>query len=45
MFNYHSENISDIMNVNNVIQYKYTFSKTLTRIKEYFLKILSNTFS
>ena len=45
MFNYHSENISEILNVNDkVIQYNYDISKTLTRIKEYFLKTLTNFF-
>ena len=38
MFNYHSENISEIIDENDVIQYKYDTSKTLTRIKEHFLK-------
>ena len=37
MFYNHRENISEIMNIDNVIQYKYDISKTLTRIKEYFL--------
>ena len=45
MFNNHRENISKIMNVNNVMQYKYDISKTFTRIKEYFLTILTNIFS
>ena len=45
MFNYHSENISETVNLKDVILYKYDISNTLTRIKEYFLKILSNSFS
>ena len=48
MFNNHRENISEIMNVNNVVQYnmiQYDISKTFTRIKEYFLTILTNIFS
>ena len=44
MFNNHRENISEIMNVNNVMQQKYDISKTFTRIKEYFLTILTNIF-
>ena len=32
MFNNQRENISEIMNVSNVIQYKHNISKTLTRI-------------
>ena len=44
MLNNHRENISGIMNVNSVIQYKHDISKTLTRIKEYFLKMLTNIF-
>ena len=44
MFNYHSENISEIINVNNVTQCKYDVSKTLTRIMEYFHKIETNIF-
>ena len=45
MFNNHRENISEMMNVNNVIQSKYHISKTFMRIKEYIFKILTNIFS
>ena len=45
MFNYHSENLNEIISVNNVIQYKSDISKKLTRIKDYFLNILTNMFS
>ena len=45
MVNYPSENVSEIININNVIQYKSDTSKKNTRIKEYFLKILPNIFS
>ena len=45
MFNNRRENSSEIINMNNVIQYKYDISKILTRIKEYFLEILNNIFS
>ena len=44
MFQYHIENISEIVNVNSVIQDKYDTGKTPTRIMEYFLKISTNTF-
>ena len=44
MFNNQRENITEIMNLNNDIHSKYDISKTLTRIKEYFLKILTNIF-
>ena len=44
MFNNHRENISEIMNVNNVMQYKYDIRKTFSRIMEYFLAILTNIF-
>ena len=44
MFNYHSESISEVINVNHIIQYNYDISKTLTRIKEYFFKIYTNIF-
>ena len=36
MFNNHRENISEIMDINNVIQYKYDISKISTRIKVLF---------
>ena len=39
MFNYHSVIISEIILVNNDIQYNCEISKTLTRIKEYFHRI------
>ena len=38
MLNYRSENISEMINENDI-------SKTLTRIEEYFLKISTNIFS
>ena len=44
MFNFQSEDISEIMNVDNFIHYKSDTSNTLTRIKEYFLKISTNIF-
>ena len=44
MFNNHRVNKSEIMNLNNVIQYTYDINKILTRIKEYFLKNINEYF-
>ena len=44
MFNYQSENINEMINVDNFIHYKSDINNTLTRIKEYFLKISTNIF-
>ena len=44
MVNYHSENISEMINLNNVIQYKYDINKTLTGIKNVFSKFNQHFF-
>ena len=44
MFNYQSENVGKIINVHNVIQCEYDISKTLKRIIENFLEIVTNIF-
>ena len=38
MFNNHSESISEIINVNNVIQYKYDIGKHKRELRNIYLK-------
>ena len=44
MFNNRWENINEIINVNNVIQYKYIFMKLFDNITTSFINIIVNVY-